>query len=419
MRRRVAITGMGAVTPVGNDAGSTWAALLAGRSGVGPITTFAPAGFPVRIAGLVKDFDLEHIVPSARLTRHLHRAAGFGIAATAEALASSGLRPADCGPEEIGVAMGGSPDRPALGELAEMTLWEADPVGRPIPRAAPSTVLRRSPTVHLAAIGLLAGAQGPLLGLSTACSSSAHAIGEAYRLVQEGSARVMVAGGYDALTSYLDVLGFALLGALTTAHEDEPWRASRPFDADRSGFVIGEGGVAFVLEDWELAESRGARILAEVAGYGTSMNAWRMTDSPPDGAGATTAIANALADSGVEPRSIGYVAAHGTSTPGNDLSETNALKSVFGDHAYRLVVSSPKSMTGHLTAAAGGLNVLAAVGAIRDGAVPPTINLDNPDPRLDLDYVPNRAREVEVRAALVDAFAFGGTNVCLVLTRPA
>jgi len=417
MRRRVAITGLGAVTPLGNTADETWQGLLAGRSGVGPITDFDASGFPVRIAGLVKDFDVEARVADRRLTRHLHRAARFGIAAVAESLGASGLQPGDCAPQDMGVAMGGSPERPNLQELAAMTLWMEDQQG-PMPRAEPSTVLRRSPNLHVAAIALLAGAQGPLLSLSTACSSSAHAIGEAYRLVQEGSARVMLAGGYDALTAYLDVLGFALLGALTTDHQDEPQLASRPFDAQRSGFVIGEGAVAVVLEDWELARSRGARILAEVAGYGTSMNAWRVTDSPPDGGGAITAISHALAESGVDPTTVGYVAAHGTSTPGNDLSETNALKAVFGEHAYRLAISSPKSMSGHLTAAAGGLNVLAAIGAIRDGAVPPTINLDHPDPALDLDYVANTAREITVETALVDAFAFGGTNACLVLRRP-
>jgi 3-oxoacyl-[acyl-carrier-protein] synthase II len=225
----------------------------------------------------------------------------------------------------------------------------------------------------------------------------------------------MIAGGTDALTTWLDLLGFSLLGALASGHDDAPERASRPFDASRSGFVLGEGAVVVVLEDWRAAEERGARIHAELCGFGSSLNAYRITDSPPDGGGAIRAMAAAIEDAGLTPAAIDYVAAHGTGTLGNDLSETVALKEVFGPAAYDVAISSPKSMAGHLTSAAGGLNLLAALGALREQVVPPTINLDRPDPKLDLDYVPHQARARRVRAALVNAFAFGGTNAALVV----
>lgn len=253
------------------------------------------------------------------------------------------------------------------------------------------------------------------MGVSTACSGSGHAIGEAFRAIQEGDATLMVVSGFDSLTSWMDVLGFSLLGALTDRYNDDPQAASRPFDGERSGFVLGEGGVLFVLEELESALARGARVHAEVLGYGSSLNAWRITDSPPDGSGAIESMARAIADAGVGTADIDYVVAHGTSTHGNDQSETVAIKKVFGDDAARLVISSPKSMAGHLTSAGAALNVLAAVGAIRESLVPPTINLTSPDRKLDLDYVPNTARERPVSHALINAFAFGGTNISLVV----
>ncbi|HEX5506489.1 MAG TPA: beta-ketoacyl-[acyl-carrier-protein] synthase family protein [Thermomicrobiales bacterium] len=418
-RRRVAITGLGAVTPVGNDAPSTWAALVAGKSGIGPITTFDASTFPVRIAGTVKDFAVaDALPPEARhLTRHLSRAAGFGLAATAQALADAGIAPDTYAPEERGVAIGASVGRPELQELADILYRRHSTDEREVERQAPASVLARDQTIGVAALALLGDCQGPMLSVSTACSGSAHALGEAFRRVQDGEARMMIAGGYDALNTYLDVLGFALLGALTRDYNDDPTHASRPFDKERSGFVLGEGGVVAILEDWESAEARGARILAELAGYASSMNAYRITDAPPDGGGATLAIANAIKDAGMQPADIDYIVAHGTSTPGNDLCETMAIKNTFGDDAYRLAVSSPKSMVGHLTSGAGGLNLLAAVYAMREGVVPPTINYEHPDPKLDLNYVPNEAQARPVRAAVVDAFAFGGTNASLVVKR--
>jgi 3-oxoacyl-[acyl-carrier-protein] synthase II len=417
-RRRVAITGLGAVTPVGNDAASTWEALLAGRSGIGKLDAFPADTFPVRIAGMVKGFDIDRYLPDPRLKRHLSRAGGFGVAATVQALADAAVGPDTYAPHEKGVSIGGSVGRPELADLSDILHTSHTSEGKEYLRQPPGKVLLRDQNVPIAITAMIGGCEGPIVSVSTACSGSAHALGEAFRRIQDGDAKLMIAGGYDALTTYLDVLGFALLGALTKEYNDDPTRASRPFDRDRSGFVLGEGAAVAILEDWEAAEARGARILAELVGYASSMNAYRITDAPPDGGGGILAIANALRDAGMEPGEVDYVVAHGTSTPGNDLSETMAIKAVFGEDAYRLAVSSPKSMTGHLTSGAGGLNLLAAVYALRDQKVSPTINYEHPDPKLDLDYVPNQARSLRVRAAVVDAFAFGGTNAALVVRHP-
>ncbi|OBH00861.1 beta-ketoacyl synthase [Mycobacterium sp. E3247] len=418
MNRRVVVTGMGAVTPLGNDAPSTWQGLVEGRSGVGQLTTIDTTGFEVTIAGEVKDFTLGDVVPSSVGLRHLLRPGTFGVAAAWEALRDAAVDKETYDSADMGVAMGACVDRPDLQWLVDVGALR-DETGRDdafIPYA-PSDALAYSQNIAAAAMARMVDATGPMMGLSTACSSSGHAIGEAFRALQEGDATLMLAGGYDSLTTWLDVLCFNLLGALTKDYNDAPERASRPFDANRSGFVLGEGGIVVVLEELEAARARGARILAEILGYGTSLNAWRITDSPPDGSGAIESIQAAIADAGLEPADIDYVVAHGTSTPGNDLSETTAIKKVFGDAAERLAISSPKSMAGHLTAAAAGLSVLAAIGAINNSVVPPTINQEAPDRRLGLDFVPNTARERDVRYALVNAFAFGGTNVGLVVGR--
>jgi 3-oxoacyl-[acyl-carrier-protein] synthase II len=421
VNRRVAITGLGAVTPVGNDAETTWRSLVAGRSGVSRIATFDAETFPVKIAGQVRDFDLDRDVPDRSLHRHLSRAGGYGLAAAAQALADAGLARDANGyePYERGIAVGGSVGRAELEDLIEMSYTIKSSDGAAFERQAPSMVLLRDQNVAAARMAELADAEGPMVTVSTACTASSHAIGEGFRRVQEGDARMMLVGGYDALTTWFDVIGFGLLGALTSEHEDEPERASRPFDRDRHGFVLGEGAVMAVLEDLDAARERGANVLAEVVGYGSSMNAYRMTDPPPDGGGVSLAMELALEDAGLAPEQVDYVVAHGTSTPGNDSTETLALKQVLGDHAYKVAISSPKSMTGHMTCAAGGLNLLAAVGAIREGIVPPTINLETPDPKCDLDYVPNVARTMPVDVVLVNAFAFGGTNGCLVVRGPS
>ncbi len=416
MTRRVVITGIGAVTPLGNDADTTWQGLTEGRSGVGRLTAIDPTGFDVTIAGEVKDFKLTDYVPRSVGLRHLSRPAGYGVAAALEALRDAGVDRDTYDGDEMGVSIGASVDRPNLQWLVDVGALR-DETGRDdafIPYA-PSDALAYSQNIGSAAMARVLDATGPLLGLSTACSGSGHAIGEAFRAVQDGDATLMLAGGYDSLTSWLDLVGFSLLGALTKEYNDDPQRASRPFDGERSGFVLGEGGVIFVLEELEAARARGARIHAEILGYATSLNAWRITDSPPDGTGAIESMQGAIADAGLNIDDIDYVVAHGTSTHGNDLSETTAIKKVFGDHAERLMVSSPKSMTGHLTAAGAALSTFTAVGAIEHGVVPPTINQEVPDRRLGLDYVPNVARDSAVANVLINAFAFGGTNVSLVV----
>jgi len=412
--RRVVVTGVGAVTPLGNDAPTTWRSLAEGRSGVREITTFDASTFPVHIAGQVEGFSVTHAVPDRKDRRHLSRAAGYGVAAALEALGQAGDM-AGADPYRRGVSVGGTVGRVELQELADMSWLLASTNRSRIFRQSPTEVLLRDQNVGPAVIARLGDCRGPQVNVSTACAGAGHAIGEAYRLVQEDAADVMVAGGADALTTWMDVLGFCLLGALTVDDADAPERASKPFDARRSGFVLGEGAVMVVLEEREHALARGATILGEVAGYGSSLNAYRITDSPPDGGGCVIAMREALAESGLPATGIDYVVSHGTGTPGNDSSETAAIKEVFGAHAYDLTVSSPKSMAGHLTSAAAGLNLLAALGAIADQLVPPTINLTHPDPKLDLDYVPHTARRQRVRAAMVNAFAFGGTNACLVV----
>ncbi|MFD6907987.1 beta-ketoacyl-[acyl-carrier-protein] synthase family protein [Streptomyces sp. NPDC060077] len=418
MNRRVVVTGMGAVTPLGNDAPSTWQGLTEGRSGVGPLTSIDTTGFEVTIAGEVKDFQLSDVVPRSVGLRHLLRPGTFGVGAAWEALHDAGVDEKTYDGADVGVAMGACVDRPDLQWLVDVGALR-DKTGRDdaFTPYAPSDALAYSQNIAAAAMARMLDATGPMLGLSTACSSSGHAIGEAFRTLQEGDATLMLAGGYDALTTWLDLICFNLLGALTKDYNDDPQRASRPFDAKRSGFVLGEGGVVLVLEELEAARARGAHVLAEILGYSTSLNAWRMTDSPPDGSGAIESMQGAIADAGLQPADIDYIVAHGTSTPGNDLSETTAIKKVFGDDAERLVISSPKSMAGHLTAAAASLSMLTAIGAINHGVVPPTINQETPDRRLGLDFVPNTARERDVRHALVNAFAFGGTNVGLVVGR--
>jgi 3-oxoacyl-[acyl-carrier-protein] synthase II len=416
--RRVAVTGIGAVTPVGLDAESTWNALKDGRSGIGPITTFDTTTYPVRIAGMVEGFDPERHLPDPHRIRHLHRGASFGVAAGAEALRSAAIADGTYEPSDCGVSLGGSVDRPELQEFSDIFYTRQASDGHDLYRAPPARTLTVSQNVATAELARLAGAEGPMIGISTACTASSHAIGEAYRRIEDGETKMMLAGGYDALTSWVDVIGFSLLGALTKDYNDDPEHASRPFERDRTGFVLGEGAVMVVLEDLEAAQARGARILAEVAGYGSSLNAYRMTDPPPDGGGAVIAMRNALRDSGFATTDVQYVVAHGTGTPAGDVSETVAIKTAFGDHAYELAVTSPKSMTGHTTCAAGALNLLAAIGAIRDGVISPTTNYDHPDPELDLDFVGNQAKEREVTVALTNAFAFGGTNGALVVCAP-
>ena len=413
---RVVITGIGAVTPVGRDAESSWQGLRSGRSGVQRIDFYDVSSFPIQIAGICSDFELDQL-PDPDAAEYLHRGERYGVAAGAEAIRSAGLQDSSYEPGEIGVAIGGSVDRPELQEFSDAFEVRARSDGHEMHRFPAIKTLRDSQNTAAMQIARLAGADGPMIGVSTACTASAHSIGEAFRLIQDGEARAMVAGGFDALTSWCDLLGFSLLGALTSEYNDDPERASRPFDKDRSGFVLGEGSVVMVLEDRDSALERGAEVHAELRGYASSMNAYRMTDPPPDGGGAVIAMNAALKEAGLGTKDVDYVVAHATSTPMGDISETTAIKRVFGDESQNIVVTSPKSMVGHTTCAASALNLLAGIYAMRDSVVSPTINVDNQDPECDLDCVPNSAREMDVNVVLVNGFAFGGTNGALVATK--
>jgi 3-oxoacyl-[acyl-carrier-protein] synthase II len=413
---RVVVTGIGAVTPVGRDAESSWQGLRAGRSGVQRIDFYDVSSFPVQIAGICSDFTLDQL-PDQDAAEYLHRGERFGVAAAAEAVRSAGVADGTYDPQDIGVAIGGSVDRPELQEFSDAFAVRSRSEEHEMHRFPPIKTLRDSQNTAVMQAARIAGAEGPMIGVSTACTASAHSIGEAFRLIQDGETRMMVAGGFDALTSWCDLLGFSLLGALTTEYNDDPERASRPFDKDRSGFVLGEGSVIMVLEEREAALERGAEIHAELRGYSSSLNAYRMTDPPPDGGGAVIAMNNALKEAGLTTADVDYVVAHATSTPAGDISETTAIKRVFGDDSSRIVVTSPKSMTGHSTCAASALNLLAGIYAMRDGVVSPTINVDNQDPECDLDCVPNEAREMEVNVVLVNGFAFGGTNGAICATK--
>jgi 3-oxoacyl-[acyl-carrier-protein] synthase II len=409
----IVITGIGAVTPVGADAESTWQGLRSGKSGIQRIDYYDVSSFPVQIAGICSDFD-ESRLPSSDGAKYLHRGERFGVAAGAEAVQSAGIDDGVYDPADIGVVIGGSVARPELQEFSDAFAVRQASDGHEMHRFPPEKTHRDSQNNAATEIARLAGAQGPVIGVSTACTASAHALGEALRMMQEGDARMMIAGGFDALTTWCDLLGFSLLKALTTEYNDDPEHASRPFDRNRSGFVLGEGSVIMVLEEREAAEERGANVLAELVGYGSSLNAYRMTDPPPDGGGAVIAMNAALEEAGLTTGDVDYVVAHATSTPAGDPSETVAIKRVFGDDADGIVVTSPKSMTGHTTCAASALNLLAGIYAMRDSVVSPTINVDDQDPECDLDVVANAAREMEVDVVLVNGFAFGGTNGALV-----
>lgn len=408
--RRVVVTGVGLLTPVGIGTEVNWQALIAGESGIGPITNFDAADYPVRIAGEVPDFDALRWI-SRKEAKKMDRFIHFAMAATHLALEDAGLPLQVPEPDRTGVIIG-------VGMGGLQTLEDAVDVirqkgpGRVSPFTIPKLIINMAPG-H---VSMLTGARGPNLSSVSACATGAHSVGDAARLIAMGDADVMIAGGSEATVTALGIAGFAAMKALSTRNDD-PEAASRPFDADRDGFVSAEGAGVLILELLEHAVARGARILCEVSGYGQSSDAHHMTMPDPDGAGAAAAMRNALADAELSPDAIAYVNAHGTSTPTNDRIETLALKHVFGDHARRLAVSSTKSMTGHMLGAAGAVEAAICALAIERGVVPPTINLDTPGEGCDLDYVPHTARELRVDAALSNSFGFGGTNACLVLRR--
>jgi len=408
--RRVVITGLGVVSPAGSTLEKFWENITAGKSAVSKITKFDVTDFPVQIAAEVKDFNpLDYF--EKKEIRRTDPFIQFAMGAAVQAVKSAGLEDSNVNPERVGVLIGSGIGGLHTVETQHSILLEKGPK-RVSPYCVPMEIINMASGL----VSIRFGFKGPNISVVTACATGTHAIGEAYRIIQYGDADVMVAGGAESCITPLSVAGFAAARALSTRNS-EPEKASRPFEKNRDGFVMGEGAGIVVLEEYEHAKRRGAEILAEIVGYGTSGDAYHMTAPAPGGEGAARAIRNALKDAKVSPEEIDYVNAHGTSTKFNDLYETMAIKSVFGDHAYKLKVSSIKSMIGHLLGAAGGVEVISAVMTLKTGVVPPTINYEEPDPECDLDYVPNEAIEMDVRYVLKNSFGFGGTNACLVLKK--
>jgi 3-oxoacyl-[acyl-carrier-protein] synthase II len=406
--RRVAITGVGAVTPLGNDAASTWSAALEGRSGIAEISAFETSNFPVRIAGEVKDFDPTGVA-SPKDLRKLDRNVVFALAAAKEALGDAGTN--GFRPERVGVVLGS-----AIGGFIELMKQAEILRERGPDRVSPSflpNVLVDSASGQLA---IELGIRGPNYAIVSACATGSHTIGEGAELIRHGQADAMLVGGTEACIHPLILAGFTSMRGLASANGD-PTKASRPFDATREGFVMSEGAGVLFLEELEAAEARGAHIYAEVLGYGASNDAYHMAAPDPESVGVVEMMRAALARAGVAPEDVDYINAHGTSTPLGDAAETKAIKEVFGDHAYDLAVSSTKSVMGHTFGAAGAVEAIVCALAIRDQKVPPTINYANPDPECDLDYVPNEARATEVRVALSNAMGLGGHNGCVLLGR--
>jgi 3-oxoacyl-[acyl-carrier-protein] synthase II len=409
-KRRVVVTGLGALTPVGNTADEFWDALRSGRSGIGEITRFDASAYPTRIAGEVRGFDPLEFVDKKE-ARRLDPYLQYAVAAAVMAVGDAGLDAAKVDGNRFGVLVGSG-----IGGITTLlenhkALLEKGP-DRVSPFFIPMLIINMASGL----ISMRFGAKGPNSSVVTACATGNHAIGDATRIIQRGDADVMIAGGAEAIIVGLTFAGFCAMKAMSTRN-DEPARASRPFDAGRDGFVCGEGAGLVVLESLEHARARDARIYGEVVGYGMTGDAHHMTAPDPEGDGAARAMAAALHDAGLEPAAVGYINAHGTSTPYNDRFETLAIKRVFGEHARRLAVSSTKSMTGHLLGAAAGVEAIATVLALHHGVLPPTINYETPDPDCDLDYVPNQARKQETEVALSNAFGFGGTNATLAFSR--
>lgn len=409
-KRRVVITGLGLVTPLGIGVEKSWDALCNGDSGVSKITLFDPKDLPAQIAAEIKGFNPSDWIEHKEIKK-MDRFTHLAVAASQIAMDDSGVKISEENAERIGVIVGSGMGGMAAIEYYHTILMEKGPK-RISPFFIPMTI------INLASgqISIRFGAKGPNSAPVTACAAGTHAIGESFRIIQRGDADIMITGGTEAVITPLAIGGFCSMKALSTRNHD-PKRASRPFDKDRDGFVMGEGAGIIVLESLESALSRSARIYAEVIGFGMSGDAYHISSPSPNGEGAARCMAIALKDSGIDPSEINYINAHGTSTKYGDELETKAIKTVFGEHAYRLKVSSTKSMTGHLLGAAGGVEAVITALAIKTGIIPPTINLDNPDPECDIDYVPNKAVKTNPKVAMSNSFGFGGTNACLILRR--
>lgn len=408
--RRVVVTGMGIISPVGNDLETAWKQVVSGKSGIGPITDFDVSQFSTRFGGSIRDFDASQYLPAKELKKmdpFMH----FGIASAAQAIAHAGLADSGHSPDRIGVAMGSGIGGIGTIESNHERLKEGGP--RKIsPFFVPASIINMV-SGH---VSIQYGYRGPNIALVSACTTATHSIGMAARLIAHGDADVMLAGGAEHGITPLGLGGFCAARALSQRNDD-PVRASRPWDKDRDGFVLSDGAACLVLEEYEAARKRGAQIYAEVIGFGMSADAFHITAPPDNGEGAQACMAAALRDAGLNPDQVDYINAHGTSTPLGDVAETRAIRGVFGDHASKLAVSSTKSTTGHLLGAAGAVEAVFSVLAIRDQVAPPTVNLDSPDPECDLDYVPHTARQMNINCVLSNSFGFGGTNGSLIFRK--
>ncbi len=404
--KRVVVTGLGAITPIGNTLAEYWEGLLNGRNGIGPITLFDPSRHDCRIAGEVKGFD-PHLYMERKEAKRMDRFAQFGVAASKQALADAQFAINELNAEQVGIIIG-----TGIGGLKVLEDQQEVYLTRGPDRCSPFMIPMMIANMAAGLTAIHTGAKGPNNCTVTACAAGSNAIGDAFRLVQRGYAQAMICGGTEAAVTPLSVAGFAACKALSTRNDD-PAHACRPFDRDRDGFVLGEGSGILLLEELEHALSRGAKIYAEIVGYGMTCDAHHITSPVPGGEGAARAIQLALKDAGITPEQVSYINAHGTSTPANDSTETAAIKTALGEQAYKVAISSTKSMTGHLLGGSGGIEAVATVMAVANDRILPTINLENPDPACDLDYVPNHSRYQKVEVALSNSFGFGGHNVTL------
>lgn len=409
MKRRVVVTGLGAITPIGKDLDTFWKNLISGKSGVTLIDTFDTEQFPTKIAASIKDFNPEDYM-DRKDARRMDRFIQFAVAAALNALKDADLSICEhTDPERVGVNVGSGIGGLATWEEQHSVLLEKGPK-----RVSPFFIPMMISNMASGQISIITGAKGPNSAAVTACATGTNTIGDSFKVIQRGDADVMIAGGAEATITPLGMAGFCAMRAMSTRN-DEPERASRPFDRDRDGFVMGEGSGVLILESLEHAQKRGARIYAEVAGYGMSGDAHHITEPDPDGA--VRCMTRAIRDAGLEPEDVDYINAHGTSTPLGDVSEISAIKKAFGDHARKLAVSSTKSITGHMLGAAGGVEAVISVLALQHGMIPPTMNVDNQDPQCDLDVVPNEARKADLRVVMSNSFGFGGHNATIVLKK--
>jgi 3-oxoacyl-[acyl-carrier-protein] synthase II len=410
MKRRVVVTGTGLVSPLGTGTEKTWRNLCAGKSGIGLITRFDTSDYSVKIAAEVKDFNAVDFI-NPKLARHLDLFVQYAVVTAGMALNQAGLTIDDNNAARVGVFTGNG-----IGGLTTIEKYHQISLERGPRKITPFFIPMVISNMSAGQVSIVYGAKGPNLSVTTACAAGTHAVGEAFRSVSRGDCDVAITGGSEATICPLAVGGFNAMKALSRQNEN-PEKACRPFDKDRDGFIISEGGGMMILEEFEHARRRGADIIAEVVGFGLSGDGLHMAAPPEDGDGAVRCMQMALNDAGVDPADIDYITAHGTSTPLNDVVETRAIKTVFGAHAYKLAISSTKSMTGHMLGGAGGIESVFMALSIKNEIIPPTINLENPDPKCDLDYVPNTARETPIRAAISNSFGFGGTNAVIVMKK--